>query len=59
MIVKNVDASQYKCCMMDKPCDGELCMAWRTQFDWVFNETGVVVDVNKLDDFGFCGLANR
>ena len=29
---KSEEAGQYKCCTMDKQCEGDECMAWRDAY---------------------------
>ena len=33
MLCKPEDAKNFKCCMMEKACEGDKCMAWRTHYE--------------------------
>ena len=38
MMCKPEDAGNYMCCSIDRPCAGDKCMAWRTEYKEVPNE---------------------
>lgn len=60
MICRPEEAKNFKCCVMDKQCEGAACMAWR-------QEVRQSVDLRKsqfpspprLEETGrgYCGLA--
>ncbi len=62
MICKPEEAKDYKCCAMDKNCEGPACMAWRTEV-----KQSVEIRKSRLPlppqfeatGRGYCGLAHR
>lgn len=63
MIVESSEAYAYKCCAMDKQCEGNRCMAWKIHWvvqaaDQVAFQKARFVPVPKFEDSGkgYCGL---
>lgn len=59
MICKPEDAKNYRCCAMDKPCDGDRCMAWRDEFAEDKAAPKMLLEPFPLKNTGrgYCGLA--
>lgn len=56
MICTSREAFGKQCCAMNKPCEGEFCMAWRTYY--VPNEKEYLPDFVDSGK-GCCGLVYK
>lgn len=66
MICHPNEAKNYLCCMMDKPCEGHACMAWKVHFipePHIHSEASARGNIMYLapqplvaSDKGYCGM---
>lgn len=65
-VCKSEEAGNYKCCTMDKPCDGNNCMAWVRKLKDDPNAPvqrgfrNLPMPPIQIDSgFGYCGLVAK
>lgn len=53
MQIRPEEAKNYKCCQMNKMCEGNKCMAW--SHGYTANEKDELI----MTPTGYCGLTNK
>lgn len=67
--IKSDEASNYRCCTIDRACIGEACMAWKKEFVLTPIDTTVPLKHRRKTDpsniqyietgLGYCGMVNK